>query len=67
MVAPASLAKAIASFSEEKNVKYSLAISEFMKKAVGIDPAHCVIQFMNLDGENVGCCGSTMKQLAAGK
>lgn len=57
-------AKAIGSFSDEKNVKYSMAISDFMKKVLGIEPAHCVIHFMNLDPENVGCCGTTMKQLA---
>ncbi|EFO24366.1 macrophage migration inhibitory factor 2 [Loa loa] len=56
--------KSIGSFSADKNIKYSSSISEFMKKTLDIDPAHCIIQFLNLDPENVGCSGTTMKELA---
>nr|QGH51225.1 macrophage migration inhibitory factor 2 [Dirofilaria immitis] len=55
--------KSIGSFSADKNIKYSASISEFIKKTLGIDPAHCLIHFFNLDPEDVGCNGTTMKEL----
>ncbi|KAL4003475.1 Macrophage migration inhibitory factor (MIF) family protein [Acanthocheilonema viteae] len=55
--------KSIGSFSADKNINYSSSISEFMKKTLGIDPTHCIIHFVNLDPENVGCSGTTMKEL----
>lgn len=57
------VAKAIGCFSPSQNIKYSSAIAEFMKKALGIEPAHCVVQFMNMDPDFVGCFGTTMKEL----
>uniref|UniRef100_A0A0R3RG52 Macrophage migration inhibitory factor n=1 Tax=Elaeophora elaphi TaxID=1147741 RepID=A0A0R3RG52_9BILA len=59
-----SMIKSIGSFSADKNIQYSSLISEFMKKTLAIEPAHCIIQFVNLDPENVGCSGTTMKELA---
>ncbi|VDN02605.1 unnamed protein product [Thelazia callipaeda] len=57
------VAKAIDSFSAEKNKVYSSLISEFMKKELDIDPSHCIIHFQNLDAGNVGCCSTTMQEL----
>uniref|UniRef100_A0A1I8EXV1 Macrophage migration inhibitory factor-2 n=1 Tax=Wuchereria bancrofti TaxID=6293 RepID=A0A1I8EXV1_WUCBA len=58
-----TVVKSIGSFSADKNIEYSSSISEFMKKTLDIDPAHCIIHFLNLDPENVGCNGTTMKEL----
>uniref|UniRef100_A0A183EZA6 Alba domain-containing protein n=1 Tax=Gongylonema pulchrum TaxID=637853 RepID=A0A183EZA6_9BILA len=57
--------KAIGSFSAERNIKYSAAISQFMKEQIGVEPEHCVIQFMNMEPENVSICGTTLKAIGS--
>ncbi|VDM25281.1 unnamed protein product [Toxocara canis] len=59
--------KAIGAFSDDLNVKYSAAIADFMHKSVGISPEKCIIQYMNLEPENVSNSGTTMKVLMSKK
>nr|ABM30179.1 macrophage migration inhibitory factor [Anisakis simplex] len=57
--------RAIGAFSDELNVKYASAIAEFMQKTVGIKPEKCLIEFADLESQNVSCSGTTMKVLLA--
>ncbi|VDO38651.1 unnamed protein product [Onchocerca flexuosa] len=58
-----STVKSIGSFAADKNIKYSASIAEFIKKTLSIDPAYCIIHFLNLNPEDIGCNGTTMKEL----
>ncbi|OZC06577.1 hypothetical protein X798_06423 [Onchocerca flexuosa] len=49
------MVKSIGSFAADKNIKYSSSIAEFIKKTLSIDPAYCIIHFLNLNPEDIGC------------
>uniref|UniRef100_A0A915ALL2 Macrophage migration inhibitory factor n=1 Tax=Parascaris univalens TaxID=6257 RepID=A0A915ALL2_PARUN len=59
--------KAIGAFNDELNVKYSAKIAEFIHQSLGITPEKCLIEFVNLEPQNVSNSGTTMKVLMSKK
>lgn len=59
--------KAIGAFNDELNVKYSAKIAEFIHQSLAIAPEKCLIEFVNLEPQNVSNSGTTMKVLMSKK